>query len=552
MRSIKVKLLLLVIISMFGLFGFMAYVGLNSVSKSSEEDFSSTMQILLDDKSMELNCEFGRVERGVESLYRYIKKNADPEKLKSDYAYRAEFYKELAEKGEVAGEIAGNVVTVYFRPDPTVYGSTAGVFMTDNGRGKFVRVAPTNIIEYNSDQREYVSWYYEPVENKEAMWLKPYNNKNVNVYMMSYAIPVYINNELLGVVGMDIRMSKVVDVLDSFEYKGGSALLSYNDGDIIYHKDYPEGIAMKEFNDDLMDVAKYMLPEKNEDFEIRNCTYGVGGQRIASKTLDSGMVVGVMVPDKECIRNREATKFQMMVIFAVVFIVVLAIFLRLMITIVLPIRDLTDALSRIAKGELNTDIHYRSKDEIGMLAKSVSKMELEMKDYFSYIHSQAFMDAMTGVGNKAAYMDLVKLLDRKITEGMAEFIVVVFDVNGLKNVNDNLGHEYGDMLICDAADIMKRVFSTENVFRIGGDEFIVVIENEGEEDIKAYFAAFDEEVVMFNENNVRYNNKLAVSKGGACYDSKLDTTYKSVFKRADEIMYLDKKEFYKGRNDRRS
>ena len=178
-------------------------------------------------------------------------------------------------------------------------------------------------------------------------------------------------------------------------------------------------------------------------------------------------------------------------------------------------------------------------------------MAQEIKEYFAYIHSQAYTDAMTGVGNKAAYMDVVKRMETKISEGMATFIVIVFDINGLKNVNDNLGHEYGDMLITDAAGIMKNVFSTEHVFRIGGDEFIVVIENKTQKDITDYFEKFDKKLVRFNENNKRYRNALEISKGGVPYDSKQDTSYKDVFRRADDMMYKDKAEYYRGRNDRR-
>ena len=98
---------------------------------------------------------------------------------------------------------------------------------------------------------------------------------------------------------------------------------------------------------------------------------------------------------------------------------------------------------------------------------------------------------------------------------------------------------------------MKNVFSTEHVFRIGGDEFIVVIENKTQKDITDYFEKFDKKLVRFNENNKRYRNALEISKGGVPYDSKQDTSYKDVFRRADDMMYKDKSEYYRGRNDRR-
>ena len=551
MHSIKMKLFFLIFGSMLGLFALMFFVGSNILNETVEEDNSTAMRLIVDNKAEDLNDAFNRVERADKVLAAYIRDNIDTNKLRTDSEYEESFYDQITGKCETAGLVAGNVIAVYFRLDPDEYGSTAGIFMTDNGNDELVRVEPTDIFKYAKTDREYVGWYYEPVENGSPMWVLPYHNKNINMYMMSYVIPIYEDNSLIGVVGMDIKMSSVSSVLDSVNYKNGFAYLLDSEGDILYHRDYPEGVSMKRFNSDMKAAAKFLTPQMSEKDQINKCVWKDEPHRIISRNLNNGMVIALSVPEQEIIRPERLMQLRMAVIFVVAILAVLIVFLRLLVVIVLPIKELTRASSRIAKGELNTTIKYKSNDEIGTLAKSVSKMAMEIKDYFTYIHSQAYTDAMTGVGNKAAYMDVVKLMDRKISEGMAAFIVVVFDVNGLKSVNDNLGHEYGDMLITDAADIMKHVFSAENVFRIGGDEFIVVIENEGVEEIDSYFKSFDEELKSFNENNGRYEHDLAVSKGGVPYDKDSDKAYKDVFKRADDMMYRDKERYYSGRNDRR-
>ena len=200
---------------------------------------------------------------------------------------------------------------------------------------------------------------------------------------------------------------------------------------------------------------------------------------------------------------------------------------------------------------MNIPIRHHSDDEIGRLADSIRKMASELREYISYIHTQAYTDAMTGVGNKAVYLDIVKVLDRKIIEGLADFAVIVFDVNGLKRVNDSFGHEIGDLLISDAANVLKTVFGEESIYRIGGDEFIVIKEKTDEEEVKNLFDKFHETISEFNKSPRKYNNELSISSGLTFY-LKGDENYKTVFQRADGEMYMEKQRFYQGRNDRRS
>ncbi len=551
MHSIRVKLFILVFGSMVGLFLLMSYMSMHFLVKVEEEDYVRSVDLLVNDKVTDLNNGFDRIESGVRFLENYIRDNVDTEKLSSDNVYNYAFFDKLSVRCADLGELAKDAVAVYFRPDPEKYGASSGVFMVDDGGGDFKRVEPTDLSKYSETDREYASWYYEPKEKGVAMWVKPYHNKNINVYMMSFVVPIYMNREFLGVAGMDIRMSFVSNIVESVNYKNSSAFFFSDDGDILYHKEYPDGLPLNRFNSDMRGVAKYITNTGVSGRSANECIWKGEPYRITSTVLDNGMIFALAVPKSQIKHTSNQMQLQMIVVFFFVMISVFLVFWRLMITIVIPIKELTRASERMSKGELNMVVNYRSGDELGDLAKSISKMGMEIKDYFAYIHTQAYTDAMTGVGNKAAYMDQVKLMEQKIKEGMASFMVVVFDVNGLKNVNDNLGHEYGDMLIKDAADIMKKIFSTENVYRIGGDEFIVVMENRNEKDIEVFFRQFDEDVATFNKQNTRYDNDLAVSKGGVIFDPENDKAYKDVFRRADEIMYQDKSAFYRGRNDRR-
>ncbi len=155
----------------------------------------------------------------------------------------------------------------------------------------------------------------------------------------------------------------------------------------------------------------------------------------------------------------------------------------------------------------------------------------------------AVVDTLTGVGNKNAYFERTRSIDRQIADGEAAFAVAIFDLNGLKAINDSFGHEIGDLAICEAAKTLVRVFRRENVYRIGGDEFITVIPKITEKEMKSQFLALEEEIARSNEG--RTDIRFEMSKGFSVYSADRDADYKSVMRKADERMYRDKANYYR-------
>ena len=187
----------------------------------------------------------------------------------------------------------------------------------------------------------------------------------------------------------------------------------------------------------------------------------------------------------------------------------------------------------------------KSKDEITELAGQIHFMQTELRQYLTFVQSQAYTDGMTGVGSKTAYLNKVSQLNSEIESGKAGFAVAVFDLNGLKGINDNYGHEAGDDFICCAASAISSAFGTENVYRIGGDEFIAVREGCNEADMQRLFEHFDEAAAELDRAG-EHPFKVSVSKGAAVFSSGADVSYNNVFKRADEAMYRCKCEYYNG------
>lgn len=147
-------------------------------------------------------------------------------------------------------------------------------------------------------------------------------------------------------------------------------------------------------------------------------------------------------------------------------------------------------------------------------------------------------DNLTGLGNKRAFEEY--LTDLQHEAALLENALLIFiDINYLKQINDKFGHSAGDELIIATAGCLRKIFeNTAKCFRIGGDEFCVVIKNPAKEEAK-WYELLENEIQRYNHNS-RFC--LSVAKGGS-YLRRSDGTIKTISNwkyQADCKMYEDK------------
>ena len=185
---------------------------------------------------------------------------------------------------------------------------------------------------------------------------------------------------------------------------------------------------------------------------------------------------------------------------------------------------------------------------INRMATFITATTDELEEANRRLHEMAVKDALTGVWNKAAYFSKVAEINSKDKK---DFSVAVFDMNGLKGVNDTLGHECGDTALQHICDNLTIVFGAENLYRIGGDEFIAVIDHADEAKMMELFKKLDLELEVFNKTEHIYKIPLSISKGYSVFNSSEDREYIDTFRKADNAMYRDKAEYYKLHDRRR-
>ncbi len=190
-------------------------------------------------------------------------------------------------------------------------------------------------------------------------------------------------------------------------------------------------------------------------------------------------------------------------------------------------------------------------DEIEQLSRKVRSMHEEIGGYLADLRSQAKTDGLTRIANSSAYHTVEQELDEAIRNGDASFHLTIFDINDLKGINDRYGHFTGDEVIRNAAKILSVVFGKDRTYRIGGDEFAVVMRNTSDAEMDEYFAMYEQGVDSYNKAKAPEDPEVRMARGTAAYRPGEDRAFLDVFKRADEAMYANKALFYSGANDRR-
>ena len=151
-------------------------------------------------------------------------------------------------------------------------------------------------------------------------------------------------------------------------------------------------------------------------------------------------------------------------------------------------------------------------------------------------NEMARRDELTHTKNKTAYHEMEKELQLLIDEECQPFGIVVCDINGLKTVNDTMGHKAGDAYIKAACMLICRIFHHSPVFRIGGDEFVVTLRGDDYENRESLLLSLRGQV----EENIRIGEGAVVASGLAEYRPGDDRSVEDVFNRADSRMYEDK------------
>ena len=166
---------------------------------------------------------------------------------------------------------------------------------------------------------------------------------------------------------------------------------------------------------------------------------------------------------------------------------------------------------------------------------------LEVEKEAEILKDEALRDPVTRLGNRTAFqLDMVKIAEAAI----GHWGVVMCDLNGLKYFNDHYGHSMGDSYIIICAELICDVFSEYGkTYRIGGDEFVVLVKDMPYQRFELLYEQMNERIEVLSKSY--FEERMGVAAGYAMFDAQMDRDLSDTEKRADELMYSKKQQMKK-------
>ncbi len=150
-------------------------------------------------------------------------------------------------------------------------------------------------------------------------------------------------------------------------------------------------------------------------------------------------------------------------------------------------------------------------------------------------------DGLTHVKNRVAFELKINSMQNKMDlDSSLRFGIVVFDVNNLKRINDQLGHKVGDEYIINACTLICKTYKHSAVYRIGGDEFVVILESDDYNARDELLSSISSKMEELQRADLPPAKRISIASGMAIYNSNEDSKVTDVFKRADAKMYENK------------
>lgn len=506
MKSIKTKIIVTVILcSLVSTFICGAISIVNSVS-TSYEDSQQEMQLKCVSQSDELDTMMQNVSQSVEMVYSIaVAKLEHAASFRTSRDYVDTYTKQMLPILMQSAQNTKGALTAYIRYNPEFTEPTSGLFLTrNNSDSEFESVTPTDFSMYDPSDVEHVGWYYIPVQNGKETWMEPYLNSNIGVYMISYVIPIEVDGESIGIIGMDIDFSEFTDTIDSLSiFDSGYGFLVNESGKVMYHKDLEIGSNLADADSGLQAVVDALGNEQTEETAV-SYTYQGKDKVMYYKTLENGMKFVLTAPKTEL--QEKSRQLAKQIFGGAAFAMILTIIIGTVLgfTITKPITQIDGIVKQTAEFEFASNPAnqhlYKRKDETGRMAISLHNMRKNLRQMVANI--------------RHVYTDL-----KNTTEQLSD---TTKRVREMSSVNTDTTQELAAAMEETAAtmetvnttvsDIKERATDIERYSKEGRESSVEVKERAGQLKLKTQ-AASEKTVQMYE--NVQQKTEAAMEQAKA-------------------------------------
>jgi putative nucleotidyltransferase with HDIG domain len=363
---------------------FSVLVGISSSVNSNRTAIQQADRIMLSEaekRAFELDRILTSVEikagdlASLVSLTYDVNRKNDPDYLATFSIKLAPYIKQLCENSEF-------VNGAYMTFGPTGAIEPFEVYYADQtGNREFLRQPSIPASDYLRTGDPDMDWYFDPIETGKGVWIRPYTDPTLKVKMISYVIPVSVNGHIVGVSGIDIRLSQLQKIVNDIKvYDTSSSYLLDSDLEFVVHEQYTEKDRFDQVENGLYRNVNQRMG--NQSSGVIHMPIGYVNKAISFARLSGGHILIIEVPDYEIYQSVEKmTRLNFLIIvFGILLAVLFAFFIGKRLG--KQIRDMARNMMRIAEGDFTTpigDSYQNRRDEIGLLAKAVITMQASIR-----------------------------------------------------------------------------------------------------------------------------------------------------------------------------
>ena len=382
MKSIKTKIIALVTVSAIALSVLIGVVSINTSQSLTNRQAGENLVLTAQSNARQIDILLNNIEQSVNSLSQMTLATIDDfSRFKSSAEYVEECTAALETATMTLAQNTTGAVTAYIRYNPDFTEPTSGIFLSKSGND-FDVLVPTDFSMYDPDDISHVGWYYVPVNAGAPIWMDPYLNENINVYMISYVVPLYVNGESLGIVGMDIDFTLIENMVSSIRvYDSGYAYMTNAADTLLVHKDYDMGTALSQVDASAAALLGNPAAADTVDTSASPITLYT--------TLYNGMRLVLTVPRSELLSESRNMAAKIGVAIFVMLVLVIVVAFIVGGRLATPIRQITQIVQDTAAfrfaSSANGSKLCQLKDETGDMARAVRQMRQELRNIVNLI-----------------------------------------------------------------------------------------------------------------------------------------------------------------------
>ena len=400
MKKIRTKIICAIAVSSILLSTLIGTISIFQSSKNISSESRDKLINLTKSNADQQNLQLEVVQSSVDGLLNVVASQIDMSKI-SDSNYINGFNESL--KPVVKKFVSENKAAMdeYIVFNPKLVGELyQDLYVLDGGEYK--EESPLTVDQFNETDPT-MSWYYGPANAKVGVWSDPYVDQNLNVNMITYSKPVFVNDKLIAIVGTDINFESFKEnILSTKLYDSGYSFLLNSNYNFLVHSKYTEKDNLKTIeNGNFSDIAKNMSASDQGIFEN---IFDEKDTFISYSKLINGTILVNAVPKSEIMTPLYNT------LKIIVLVIILGTFASILVAWYLgnkissPITKIVKLINRTSKFDLTYDESFepllKINDEVGEIAKATLNMRLGLRTIVT--HLEEFSLEVLGISHDIA------------------------------------------------------------------------------------------------------------------------------------------------------